>query len=126
MPANTAASSSRCPAASTSRPAAAAISSSATEPRCSPGIDDILGELNYLDGLRPAPVPASPAATLAPGALGDEERRVLECFRGGSILTIDALAGLTGMPAHELGATLMLLEIKRLVAKRVDGSFEAR
>jgi hypothetical protein len=29
------------------------------------------------------------------------------------------------MPAHELGATLMLLELKRLVVKRVDGAFEA-
>jgi hypothetical protein len=27
---------------------------------------------------------------------------------------------------HELGATLMLLELKRLVVKRIDGTFEAR
>ena len=89
------------------------------------GVDDILAELNYLDGLRPTPVPALPGAG-APGELTEVEERVFECFRGGSILTIDALAGLTQMPAHELGATLMLLELRQLVVKRVDGTFEAR
>ena len=90
------------------------------------GVDDILAELNYLDGLRPAPVPAGPVTAVPPPGLSEAEQRVLECFRGGSILSIDALTGVTGMPAHELGATLMLLELKRLVAKRVDGAFEAR
>lgn len=87
------------------------------------GVDDILAELNYLDGLRPAPLPA---AAGGPGAFSEAETRVFECFRGGSVLTIDALGALTQMPAHELGATLMLLELKRLVVKRVDGAFEAR
>ena len=89
-------------------------------------VDDILVELNYLDGLRPAPIPAGAADTTMTGGLSETEQRVFECFRGGSILNIDALAGLTQMPAHELGATLMLLELKRLVVKRVDGAFEAR
>ena len=89
-------------------------------------VDDILSELNYLDGLRPAPVPGQAAEDTMVGGLGEAEQRVFECFRGGSILNIDALVGLTQMPAHELGATLMLLELKRLVVKRVDGAFEAR
>lgn len=90
------------------------------------GVDDILAELNYLDGLRPAPIPAGAADTAMGGGLSETEQRVFECFRGGSILNIDALIGLTQMPAHELGATLMLLELKKLVVKRVDGTFEAR
>ena len=90
------------------------------------GVDDILAELNYLDGLRPAPIPAGAADTTMTGGLSETEQRVFECFRGGSILNIDALAGLTQMPAHELGATLMLLELKRLVVTRLDGAFEAR
>jgi len=89
-------------------------------------VDDILAELNYLDGLRPAPIPAGAADTTMAGGLSETEQRVFECFRGGSILNIDALIGLTQMPAHELGATLMLLELKRLVVKRADGAFEAR
>ena len=89
-------------------------------------VDDILAELNYLDGLRPAPVPGAANGGGLPNRRSEAEQRVFECFRGGSILHIDALAGLTQMPAHELGATLMLLELKRLVVKRVDGTFEAR
>jgi DNA processing protein len=89
-------------------------------------VDDLLAELNYLDGLRPAPVSAGRVDAVTTGGLGEDEQRVFECFRGGSILNIDTLVGLTQMPAHELGATLMLLELKRLVVKRVDGAFEAR
>jgi len=90
------------------------------------GVDDILAELNYLDGLRPAPVAGTTVGAATVGGLSDAEQRVFECFRGGSILNIDTLVGLTQMPAHELGATLMLLELKRLVVKRLDGAFEAR
>jgi DNA processing protein len=90
------------------------------------GVEDLLSELNYLDGLRPAPVPAGKTDAAMTGGLGEAEQRVFECFRGGSILNIDTLVGLTQMPAHELGATLMLLELKRLVVKRIDGAFEAR
>lgn len=89
------------------------------------GVDDILAELNYLDGLRPAPVAAGAAEVTPPAGLSETEQRVLECFRGGSNLTIDALTGITQLPAHELGATLMLLELRKLVVKRVDGTFEA-
>jgi DNA processing protein len=51
---------------------------------------------------------------------------VFACFRGGAILAPDALAAQTGLPAAQVAATLMLLELKRAVAKRADGSFEAR
>jgi DNA processing protein len=50
----------------------------------------------------------------------------MECFRGGAILTLDAIAAQTDRPAAELSALLMLLELKRLIAKRADGAFEAR
>ncbi len=59
-------------------------------------------------------------------ALTPEEARVLECFRGGAILTPDALSGPSGLGAAQLSATLMMLELKRLIAKRADGAFEAR
>ncbi len=91
------------------------------------GIDDLLSELNYLDGLRPSPIPDKPgAAPLAAAGLSAEEAAVWECFRGGAMLTPDALAAQTGLPADRLSSTLMLLELKRLVAKRADGAFEAR
>ncbi len=90
-------------------------------------VDDVLGELNYLDGLRPGPIPDKPgAAPAAPTGLAPDEAAVWEQFRGGAILTPDALAASTGLPAERLSATLMLLELKRLLAKRADGAYEAR
>ncbi|MBL9189074.1 MAG: DNA-protecting protein DprA [Opitutaceae bacterium] len=91
-------------------------------------VDDILGELNYLDGLRPAAIAEKPADVAAgkPANLTADEARVFECFRGGAILAPDALAAATGLAASQLSATLMMLELKRLVAKRADGAFEAR
>ena len=93
-------------------------------------VDDILAELNYLDGLRPAPIPAreggaEPAAGGA-GELSAEEAAVLARLRGGETPGVDALAEATGLPAAQLAATLMSLELKRCVVKRADGSFEAR
>ena len=93
------------------------------------GVDDILNELNYLGGLRPQPIPAkgdgTPGSQRA-GGLSEKEAMVLDNFRGGALLSPDALAGLTGLPAAELSATLMMLELKKMVAKRADGTFEAR
>jgi DNA processing protein len=91
-------------------------------------VDDILNELNYLDGLRPAAIAAKPADVAAgrPANLTADEAKVFECFRGGAILSPDALSGLTELSAAQLSATLMMLELKRLVAKRADGAFEAR
>src|SRR5687767_2076502 len=93
-----------------------------------PSVDDLLGELSYLDGLRPQPVGEKPADAAAgrPANLSADEARVYECFRGGAILTPDAIAALTGVDAGELSSTLMMLELKRLVVKRSDGAFEAR
>lgn len=93
------------------------------------GVDDILSELNYLDGFRPKAIETSGEASvleqLLPQLAGPE-RRVFECFRGGEKLGIDALTNATGLSASEVSAALMMLELKRLVTKRADGNFEAR
>ena len=93
-------------------------------------LDDLLGEMNYLKGFSPGKIPTDPAAPrlleqLTAG-LTEAEQRVAECFRGGALLGIDELAAQTGLAAHEVSATLMLLELKKLVTKRADGTFEAR
>jgi DNA processing protein len=103
-------------------------------------VDDILNELNYLDGLQPQPIPRKGGETADDDAgaesdegktkraahLSEAEEAVLACFSGGGILSLDALAAQTGRNAGELSATLMMLELKRCVAKRADGNFEAR
>jgi DNA processing protein len=84
-----------------------------------------------LDGLRPQPIPPKAGAEenatgAARAALTPDETKVFECFRGGAILAPDALTAATGLPVPTLSATLMMLELKRLIAKRADGAFEAR
>lgn len=96
------------------------------------GVDDILNELNYLDGLRPRPIPEKPGEVgqqgldMASASWSETERRVLACFTGGALLGLDGLAGQTGLGVPELSATLMMLELKRALVKRADGLFEAR
>jgi len=92
-------------------------------------VDDILGELSYLDGLRPSPIPAKPETsdqTTNAGELNDAERRVMACFAGGAILSPDAVAEQTGMMAGELSPVLMMLELKRRLVRRLDGTWETR
>lgn len=96
-------------------------------------VDDILSELNYLEGFGPAGVAAipekvekTPSTGAAPANLSADEAKVLGCFAGGAILTPDALVAASGLPSHTLSATLMMLELKRRIAKRADGAFEAR
>lgn len=94
-------------------------------------VDDVLSELNYLQGFSPGKIPAAPdqpsvLEQLTTASLGDDERKVAECFRGGALLGIDALTAQTGLSAPVVSAALMLLELKKLVAKRADGTFEAR
>ncbi len=91
-------------------------------------VDDILSELSYLDGLRPSAIPekTTGGTALAASNLTEEERQVYACFAGGAMVSIDTVSGQTGLPTARLSATLMMLELKRLIAKRADGTFEAR
>lgn len=92
-------------------------------------VDDILSELNYLDGLRPSPIPARPgegSAAAVIAGLTDDEAKVLACFAGGAMLSPDAVAEQSGLPASVVTPVLMMLELKHLLARRIDGTFEVR
>lgn len=91
-------------------------------------VDDILQELSYLNGLRPTPLPSSGVNTERPslGELTEEEEAVFRCFEGGALITVDDIATRTSLSSAQVCSTLMMLELKRLVVKRADGSFEAR
>jgi len=93
------------------------------------GVDDILDELNYLDGLRPKGVATAGESSLLEQLmpqLSEPERKVAAAFSGGGLLGIDALTTATGLSSPEVSAALMGLELKRVVSKRADGTFEAR
>lgn len=92
-------------------------------------VDDIVQELSYLDGLRPAPIGAPSAVNAERPSLGElteEEESILRCFDGGAIITVDDVATTTSLSPAQICSTLMMLELKRLVIKRADGKFEAR
>ncbi|MBI5423708.1 MAG: DNA-protecting protein DprA [Opitutae bacterium] len=94
-------------------------------------VDDLLSELNYLQGFAPGKIPAAPdqpsvLEQLTAAALSEDERKIAECFRGGALLGIDALTAQTGLSAPLVSAALMMLELKKLVVKRADGTFESR
>ncbi|HLP10049.1 MAG TPA: DNA-processing protein DprA [Opitutaceae bacterium] len=91
-------------------------------------VDDILAELQSLPGLHPAARTGlvKGAAAAANPSLTDAEAKIHAAFAGGEILTLDALLENTGLPYAELAPALMMLELKKLVAKRLDGTYEAR
>ncbi|HEY9154536.1 MAG TPA: DNA-processing protein DprA [Opitutaceae bacterium] len=97
-------------------------------------VDDILEELSYLNGLRPAsvapgaadPVDDGQAERPTIGELTSEEESVFQQLVSGAILTIDELATRSELNAAQVSSTLMMLELKRLIVKRADGRFEAR
>jgi len=92
-------------------------------------IDDILNELNYLDGLRPKAITTEGQLGLLEQLmpqLDATEQRVIAAFSGGALLGVDALTAATGLGSSEVSVALMGLELKKLVLKRADGTFEAR
>jgi DNA processing protein len=74
-------------------------------------VDDVLSEMNYLGGLRPAAIGKKDDEDESPAPEG---------------LSADEAAGQTGLAMAQLSPALMMLELKRMIAKRADGSFEAR
>lgn len=85
--------------------------------------EDVVEELGYLLVNRDS----NERLEEAPGIvnLSDEEQLILNQFTGGEILDMDRLIDLTGKSSPELASALMMLELKHLVTKRFDGTFEA-
>ena len=92
-------------------------------------VDDILNELSYLDGLRPRAITTAGESSVLEQLLtqlSETERKVAAALSGGGLLGVDALTAATGLSSPEVSAALMGLELKKLVSKRADGTFEAR
>jgi len=97
--------------------------------------DDIINELAY-GGARQVEfdlgqaeeartrADAPDAAVLA--KLSDEERAVMTPLLEHDALGRDALAERAGLPVAMVSATLLMLELKRFVVKRADGTYERR
>ncbi|MFW5883415.1 MAG: DNA-processing protein DprA, partial [Verrucomicrobiota bacterium] len=91
--------------------------------------DDVLEELDFRGQTEfsfDAPETEAQTAARERPKLSPTEERVLGTLSDGSILPADTITDRLQMPAHEVASTLMLLELKRLIAKHADGRFEAR
>jgi DNA processing protein len=87
-------------------------------------VDDILEELRYVRPMQTeAELPME--SETVPAELSDLERQVFDCFTGGELCLPDQISQQLKRPSSEVSATLMGLELKRLVVKRADGRFEA-
>lgn len=89
-------------------------------------VDDILEELRYVRLEQSSKTEDARESPAASQQLSEFEQTVLDCFAGGERLSTDALAENLGCPVAELSAVLVGLELKRLIAKRADGFFEAQ
>jgi DNA processing protein len=82
-------------------------------------VEDVLQEIQYLGGLRPAPI----AGVREEPRLGENEARILYHLRGSASQTPGELMAQTGLAAAAIGAALDLLESRGYVAKAADGSY---
>lgn len=92
-------------------------------------IEDVFDELKYLVGMRPAGAKSEDdeGEAVAPMIeLTDEERQVHECLKGGALLTLDDIAEQTSLPLEALSPAVMMLELKRVLVRRLDGTYELR
>jgi DNA processing protein len=83
-------------------------------------VEDLLQEIQYLGGLRPAPVAGGSAV---PSELGPDEARLLYHLRGEATRTTAELMAQTGLGEGSVSAALASLETRGLVARRPDGSY---
>lgn len=93
------------------------------------GIEDILEEWKFTGQLDikvdQSPL-ATPDSTGILAGLGGDAQRIFALLQGGKAAFPDELATQTELPSARISATLLMLELKRLVVKRADGRFEAR
>lgn len=70
------------------------------------------------------PASGTPATHSETGNLSAEAQKILALLRGGEALSPDALSAHTGLPFPLVSATLLLLELDRIVARKADGTYE--
>jgi len=96
-------------------------------------IDDLLEELSYLrqvefnfkDNANDSPQLGKQASMGAAPNYSTQETLILKNLMGEKPLTIDEICTRTQLASKDVTSTLMLLELKKALVKRADGTFEA-
>ena len=95
-------------------------------------VDDFLQELSYerqLFGSLTTPKASAEAGATEENEnwradLNHDEQVVYSCFVDGAVLALDEVLQITGMTVQAVSATLLMLELKKKLVKRLDGTFE--
>jgi DNA processing protein len=91
------------------------------------GVDDVLEELHGVSAVeQAAKTGAAPTPTVEkapPPSLTDEQRRIWDFLAGGA-RTVDEMAQQLGLAAQQLGAGLMMMEMKRVVRRLPGNRYE--
>ncbi len=88
-------------------------------------VDDLLSELEYESGVPQLNLGYEGERQSDICDLSEGESQTLKLFAGGEVLGADRLSLSTRQSAAEMSSTLMMLELKGYIAKRLDGSYEA-
>jgi DNA processing protein len=90
-------------------------------------VDDVLEELHGVSAVeQAAKTGAAPTPTVEkapPPSLTDEQRRIWDFLAGGA-RTVDEMAQQLGLAAQQLGAGLMMMEMKRVVRRLPGNRYE--
>jgi DNA processing protein len=87
-------------------------------------VEDILQEIQFLGGLRPAPVRRGAAAEpAAPEGLGPDEARILYCLRGGTSVGAADLVAQSGLPPAAVRDALIVLATRGFVTVNAEGAY---
>lgn len=86
-------------------------------------LDDILEEFRH-QPLLPHTLPISPSNMTPREMLTEVEKNIMLQFESDPVQTIDTLVERTRLSVSEINAHLLMLELKKHVAKRPDGSIE--
>ncbi len=91
------------------------------------GVDDILEELHGVSEMamraKTAAAPAAQTAPMPPPDLDPVQRKVWD-FLGGQVRTLDEMAQQLGTAVQQLSATLMMLEMKKVVRRLPGNRYE--
>jgi DNA processing protein len=90
-------------------------------------VDDILAQIGPIDVDQPTPPTSSPKPPAAPtpSLANDVERRVWEALSSGSV-DLDTLAESSGLAVRELSSSLLMMEMRGVVARQPGNRFARR
>jgi DNA processing protein len=87
-------------------------------------VDEILSEINYLQGLCPLDGMKPVARSMVPAPADPTEAGILACLADGALLSPEHIALRLGLSVQVVNAGLLMLELSHRATRRTDGCYE--